>query len=163
MVNNYLVAIVQDRHLAEDLTQETFLAAHKSLDRFTSGGNFGAWLRGIARNKARDHWRVEGRRQLVVDSRIVEGMDEVYTLFDEPDRSNGAWQDRLEVMLDCIRKLSTPLQEAVYCVYREGRSLKEASEKLNIGFDAAAQRLSRARSFIRQCVGRHMMLPEDRS
>jgi RNA polymerase sigma factor (sigma-70 family) len=64
MVLAYLRAMVRDAHLAEDLTQETMIAAHESLDGFKPGGTFGSWLRGIARNKALMHWRSEKRHRL---------------------------------------------------------------------------------------------------
>ena len=45
MVLSYLRAILCDEHLAEDLTQETFLVAHSKIDSFDAKRNFGAWLR----------------------------------------------------------------------------------------------------------------------
>ena len=56
MVLAYLRAMVRDAHLVEDLVQETMIAAHDSLGGFEPGGNFGRWLRGIARNKALMHF-----------------------------------------------------------------------------------------------------------
>ena len=81
MVVCYLKAFVGDAHVAEDLAQETFMAAHASLERFEEGGAFGAWLRGIARHKALDHQRKSARLPLVFDTHVVEGMEEVFTLF----------------------------------------------------------------------------------
>jgi hypothetical protein len=46
MVLAYLRAMVRDAHLAEDLTQETMIAAHESLDGFEPGGTFGRSLAG---------------------------------------------------------------------------------------------------------------------
>jgi RNA polymerase sigma-70 factor (ECF subfamily) len=54
---------VRDRQEAQDLTQEVFLRALKSLDGYEqTGAPFSAWLATIARNLVRDHWR---RLQLV--------------------------------------------------------------------------------------------------
>src|SRR5262249_56242973 len=39
-----------DRHVAEDLTQETFLKAFAALAKFQAGSNFRAWLFRIAHN-----------------------------------------------------------------------------------------------------------------
>jgi RNA polymerase sigma factor (sigma-70 family) len=45
-----------DAGLAEDATQETFMRAYQSKDRF-NGGDYLSWLRRIARNVCIDHWR----------------------------------------------------------------------------------------------------------
>jgi len=148
----YLRAIVRDGHLAEDLVQETFLTAHKSLDRFEDGGNFGAWLRGIARNKVRENQRASARRPLVIDSRIVAGMEEVYTMFDRPEALGVQWGDRLDVVRACAAKLKLKLRQAIECVYQRGRTLQEAAGDLEVSAEAIGQRLTRARRLIRECV-----------
>lgn len=47
----------QRREDAEDLTQETFLAAHRSVRRYQPDRTFAPWLFGIARHVLADHWR----------------------------------------------------------------------------------------------------------
>lgn len=48
---------------AEDLAQQVFLDAWRSRGRFNpEKGSLGAWLTGITRFKAIDHWRASGRR-----------------------------------------------------------------------------------------------------
>src|SRR5437660_1217252 len=46
----------------DDLAQEVFLAAFKNLGAFRRDDDFGAWLRGIARNKLLVHFRSQARR-----------------------------------------------------------------------------------------------------
>src|SRR5581483_6471622 len=53
--------VVQDRAAAEDIAQEAFLAAVRSLDRFDRGRPFGPWLHRIVVNRAIDWAR---RREL---------------------------------------------------------------------------------------------------
>ncbi len=152
MVLTYLRSMVQDGHLAEDLTQETFIAAQASLGKFEQGGNFGRWLRGIARNKALMHWRSARRSPLVVDSRVVDGIDEVFDQLDRGQEEGDWWQKRREALSNCLRGLSAQLKSAVEQVYHEGRSLEEAAEVLGSSRLAIGQRLSRARKSLRVCV-----------
>ena len=156
MVLAYLKALTKDAHLAEDLTQETFLAAQKGIAKLKKKGSFPAWLRGIAKNKVLDHARRSARQGLVVDSRILEGMEEVLQKFDPRGEDGAFWRDRLGVIRSCMGKLSEGLKKSVDQVYLNGKSLKEAAKALGVSFDAVGKRLSRARVLLRECVARNL-------
>ena len=53
----WVVRIVRDHGIAEDLTVDTFWRIYKSRSRFQLAGNFRAWARRIATNAALDHLR----------------------------------------------------------------------------------------------------------
>jgi len=153
MIVAYLRSLGADAHLAEDLAQETFLAAYQSLDRFDEGGNLGAWLRGIARNKTLMHWRAAAvRPPMSTDARCVGGIDEVFDAMDRQKEEGDWWEDRREILRQCISQLSSSLRRAIERVYSEGETLDEAAATLSSTRLAIGQRLSRARNQIRQCV-----------
>ncbi len=55
--------LTSDRHVAEEVVQETFLALWNRADRFDPGvGSLAAWLHTIARNRTVDRLRAAGRR-----------------------------------------------------------------------------------------------------
>ncbi|MBP6945459.1 sigma-70 family RNA polymerase sigma factor [Patescibacteria group bacterium] len=56
-VYRFLARMLNDRLIAEDLTQETFIKVWKSLSRFDPTKAFKPWLFSIARNTAIDHVR----------------------------------------------------------------------------------------------------------
>ena len=58
----WIVRIVRDSGIAEDLTVETFWRLYRSRSRFDPAGNFYAWARRIATNAALDHLR-KARRE----------------------------------------------------------------------------------------------------
>lgn len=60
-VFRYLFSRVGNRHEAEELTAQTFLAALEKFHTYRHRGHFAAWLFSIARNKAIDSFR-RGRR-----------------------------------------------------------------------------------------------------
>ena len=152
MVVTYLTSLTGDAELAEDLVQETFIAACGAMGTFEKGGNFGAWLRGIARNKALENRRAAGRRRVITDTRVVEGMEDVYAALDAPHPHAETWEDRLAVLHDCIAKLSKHLKTAVEQVYMYNKPLKQAAAFLGVSLAAVAQRLHRARGLLRECV-----------
>ena len=62
-VRSFIHARVQNATDAEDLAQETFIAAFRGLSKFQIGQPFEAWLIGIARHRVLGHFRSAGRRQ----------------------------------------------------------------------------------------------------
>jgi RNA polymerase sigma-70 factor (ECF subfamily) len=66
-VYRYLLVRVGDVHDAQDLTAQTFLAALEGIAGYRGQGGFAAWLLGIARRKAADHFR-RGRTTLPLEA-----------------------------------------------------------------------------------------------
>jgi RNA polymerase sigma-70 factor (ECF subfamily) len=144
-----------DEHQAEDVVQESFLTAQRRLDDFREGANFGSWLRGIARNKVLERQRQANHRSILIDSRVIEGMDDVFAMFDPGPAAEEPWRERLlRIMGICLGKLPPPMRDVMDCVYRQGLTLREAAENLKSTPAALAQRVCRARELIRECVQR---------
>jgi len=59
------------RREVEDLAQEVFITAYRKLPDFRRGEDFGAWLRGIARNKRLHHHARARREQAIGDEAVV--------------------------------------------------------------------------------------------
>jgi len=158
MVLAYLRAMVSDAHLAEDLAQETMIAAFKSFGEFEPSGNFGRWLRGIARNTALMHWRSEGRKSPMHDLRVLGGIEEVFEGFDRDPAEMDWWETRKLTLRDCVTHLSDHLKAAIESVYFSGKTLDETAGALNSTRAAVGQRLCRARNLIRECMDRKLQL-----
>jgi len=99
-LGQFLVQMVRDRALAEDLLQETFLAALRGVERLAEADRPDAWLFGIARRKALESLRRSGRmrraverlwdhrsREVVAPVAAVEFMDVLERTLSPDDRS----------------------------------------------------------------------------
>jgi RNA polymerase sigma-70 factor (ECF subfamily) len=65
-----------DRGVAEEVVQETFLALWNRAELFDPAtGSLGTWLRSIARNRAIDRLRAAGRRPRLVPLVVEDGSD----------------------------------------------------------------------------------------
>ncbi|MGE3309472.1 MAG: sigma-70 family RNA polymerase sigma factor [Limisphaerales bacterium] len=64
-LHRYALGRVRDPQVAEDLVQDTFLAALKARDRFAGQSSERTWLTGILRHKILDHLRQRYRRPIV--------------------------------------------------------------------------------------------------
>lgn len=75
-VYTWIVRIVRDSGIAQDLTVETFWRIYRSRSRFDPAGNFRAWARRIATNAALDHLRHSRREtELPEDLASTESAD----------------------------------------------------------------------------------------
>ena len=94
---NYAIGQVRDASTAEDLVQETFLAAVKGWERFSGQSSQRTWLVGILRHKIYDHLRRVCRERSVQSERFPQG--------DTPGDQE-AWDNSLlwlhEAASDCL-------------------------------------------------------------
>lgn len=67
----WIVRIVRDSGIAEDLTVETFWRIHRAHARFNPAGNFPGWARRIATNAALDHLRAK-RQEMELPENLPE-------------------------------------------------------------------------------------------
>jgi len=132
-----------DMHLAEELTQQTFLQAIRHWQGFDGRSDPVTWLCSIARNKLTDHYREldrQERRQLRLIVREIEMADV------EVDREVA---DR-EAVLEALRGLP-PLQRAALILrYVDGLSLREVAAALGRSEDATESLLRRAKERFRE-------------
>lgn len=73
----YLLHVLRDVHVAEDMLQRTWVRALEALPNFRArGAGFRAWLFTIARNECKQHWRKQEREvPLDLDHHDVAGRD----------------------------------------------------------------------------------------
>lgn len=98
------------------------------------------------------HWRAAKRSPLIVDSRVVAGIDDVFGAIDRHQEDGDWWESRKLHLRECIQKLSKPLMEAIQQVYLKEKSLEEAATFLDSSRLAMGKRVSRARHEIRICI-----------
>jgi RNA polymerase sigma-70 factor, ECF subfamily len=140
---------------AEDLTQEVFLRAIRSLPRFEDRGvPFAAYLLQIARNLARDRWRAGSRSPLPAD--------------DVPDQAlaepgpEGLAIDaaRRETLLAALDLLSADHRLVLRLRILEGRRTSEVAELTHRSPAAVRQLQVRALAALRSALGDETAGPE---
>jgi len=142
-VFSYLLARSGDADLAEELCQETYLAAIAQRARYDGRSDTVVWLCGIARHKLADHFRRLER----VDRRRFHLEVREITLGSSP--SPDPMTDRLAIAV-ALRSLP-PLQRAMLTfVALDGLSVAEAGRLIGKSHPAAQSILFRAREAFRQ-------------
>jgi RNA polymerase sigma-70 factor (ECF subfamily) len=133
-----LARYTDDPAEAEDLTQEVFVRALRSLPRFVDRGvPFTAYLLRIADNLARDRWRRGPSR--------IESLDGLLDLTSErPGPDQGVLQgDRRDALLNGLDQIALPQRTVLRMRFLEGRTTQEIATLT--GRSAAAVRQIQAR------------------
>lgn len=134
-LGRYLVAMVRDRALAEDLLQDTFHDALQAEEQLRGVDNKRAWLYGIARHRALRALR-GGRRLQWALVRLAGSRDTTH----ETD-------ERLVALLDLLeRELEPELRALVLLRYVHGFRSAELAEMTGLSPEAVRQRLARGRA-----------------
>ena len=70
-VSAFVLSIVRDFSIRDDVLQETAVAVLESFDRYDPGRPFVSWAIGVAQNQIRLYWRREKRDKLIFDGDVV--------------------------------------------------------------------------------------------
>jgi RNA polymerase sigma-70 factor (ECF subfamily) len=141
----FLVRLARDRHVAEDLFQNTWVKVSKSAARLREDTQLKAWVFTIARNEFRSYQRW----QMVDVTRLF--------LFQrdqgEPDRAPHE-NMALAGIERGLAELGASDREVLLLVCAEGMEQEEAAKVLGISHAALRQRLGRARARLKDAMSR---------
>jgi RNA polymerase sigma-70 factor (ECF subfamily) len=148
-LRSYLASQVHHLDDVDDLVQEVFLAALRSLSGFRRGDDFGAWLRGIARNKLFNYFRSTSRR-----NQALQRFREEVALTIEGDLEGAVASDRAELierLLHCVTRLPELLRRVVRGGL-EGNRPAEMAVELSTTVGAVYNLHYRANQLLRECL-----------
>jgi len=138
-VFGWVMRIVRDRGIAEDLTVEAFWKMHRAHARFDPARNFGAWARRIATNLAFDHLRKMRREvPLVID------------VADAPHTNPAIQREMREKIGAAFHGLAPKLRVVATLSLIEDVPHREIAEALGISETAVRVRLFRATKILRE-------------
>ena len=155
---SYIMFMVRDQEVANDIFQETFLKVVSKLQNheYSVNGKFGGWLLRIAHNVMMDMYRGQ-RYKYVVESN------------DDNDLSNISGEDLLETnaevnliniqVLSDVRKMMDQLptlqREVVYMRYYQQLTFKEIAEATGVSINTSLGRMRYALLNLRRMAKKH--------
>jgi RNA polymerase sigma-70 factor, ECF subfamily len=139
-VCRYLYYRVGSVPLAEDLTNEAFFRALRSLDSFNwQGKDFGAWLTTIARNLVMDHYKSSHQRLEVTTDQITN-----HDSATEGPEADAITRFTNEILLKSLHKLSPEQRDCLVMRFLQGLSIAQTAKALNRSEGAIKQLQLRA-------------------
>jgi RNA polymerase sigma-70 factor (ECF subfamily) len=141
----YLRALGCDSALADDLTQETFLAVLQRPFQDLGRQAVAAYLRKIAFNLRVSHHRRSGKVSAVEN---IEEIDAAWSRLAPDD--NG--ELLLETLRECLEGLSQRARQALNMRFRDNESRENIAAMLEITEHGAKNLMQRAKQQLRSCV-----------
>lgn len=153
-VFTYIILIVKNEQLAEDIFQETFIKVIKSLlnNKYKDNGKFLSWVIRIAHNLIIDHYRKE--RQL----NTINNDDFEADLFNTKKHSDQTIEDELihdQITCDVrrlIEELPDDQKQVVLLRHYAGLSFKEIAQQTNVSINTALGRMRYALINLRKLI-----------
>lgn len=141
-VFSYILFIVKNKHLAEDIFQETFIRVVHSLkqDNYRDEGRFLSWVLRIAHNLTMDHYRINKRMR-------YQDHNSDFDIFDTFLVQEQTVEEKL--VIDQIHKDITKLleylppeqKEVIIMRHFYDMSFKEIAEELDINLSTVMARM----------------------
>ena len=164
----FALSRVKDSAIAEDLVQETFLAALKSRANFQGRSSAKTWLIAILKHKIVDHIRKRIRESV---SDKVESISDAFAgdSHEGDFKDNGKWLNRpakwdvnpmeiyeqkefMDILYICLAGLPDRQAEAFMMRELDGLDTEEICKALNISATNSWVMLYRARMWLRKCI-----------
>jgi RNA polymerase sigma-70 factor (ECF subfamily) len=139
----YIRSLVDDEGLAEEVVQDTFVAAWRSAARFENRSSLTTWLFGIARRQARDRMR-RSRPETGTDE-LLEGLPAADP---EPEAAALASASRAELAV-ALKRLPDADREVIVLSFAYELSGPEIAEVLGVPEGTVKSRLFKARRRLR--------------
>jgi RNA polymerase sigma-70 factor (ECF subfamily) len=142
---NYVLRMVGDRALAEDLTQDVFLRVFRGLRGYSRRARFTTWLFQVAKNRVIDEMRAAERRPRTLLA--IEDAPQLEVVDAPIERS-----EAIQFLLCEVDKLSPDLKEALLLRDIAGLSYNEISDTLDVTLATVKWRIFKAREEVQQAL-----------
>ena len=151
----FALALVRSRDIADEILSETSVAVLDADARAVRPDNVAAWLRGLVRHRAADHYRKRARIAGLED-RFERVADAIETAFAEVWIDAEAAMARARHLAFCLDKLAPRARQLVDERYRGGRSIDEIARIVGWQPNPVKVALAKARRALAECVRRRM-------
>ena len=145
---SFILALVGDRHVADDLFQSTCLEMWRIRKTFRPGTNFGAWARTVARYQIQRFWRKAGREKLAFSSESIDRVAEAYEA-GTPEEEDPR---KLRALQDCVSLLAADDRGLLRRRYNDGVGIKRLALETSQSEGGVKMALLRLRRKLERCV-----------
>mgnify|MGYP001766155603 FL=1 len=153
-VFSYILLIVRNQELAEDIFQETFIKVIKSLKKgkYTDNGKFISWVLRISHNLIIDHFRKEKLKGTVSNDSMETDLFNSPKFADETVEDQLVYSQILSEVKDLVKELPEDQQQVIYMRHYLDLSFKEIADLTDVSINTALGRMRYALINLRKLV-----------
>ena len=143
----FVLMCIPSYHDAEDVIQETAVAAASEFSRYDRERSFTSWVLGIARNRVLRHWRDKGAsRQILFDEETLISVESAFSKMElNPDPTH-------EALERCLAKLTLRSRRLIEHRYIQGLNTEQISERTGMTVQSVYTQLYRVRQMLGECI-----------
>ena len=148
-IYNLILGLTKNHCDADDLAQETFMMAFKSLRRFKQDSSFYTWLYRIAVNRTLNFFKKSQREKKKTESVINEFSKEKLSVKTVSNPEKSSLREELRGKIDqAVHALPALYKTTFFLVEHEGMSHKKAAYVLKCSENTVSWRLHKARKML---------------
>lgn len=144
-VFNFVYRLVENRDMAEEMTQEVFIRLLQNLPSFSFKARFSTWVFQIAKNRTVDELRARERRPRTTEISVVDGL-----LFSVDPPAEQA--DAIDVLWQAVGALSLDQKMALLLRDVAGFSYREIADIQHTTLETVKWRIFKARDDVQKAL-----------
>jgi RNA polymerase sigma-70 factor, ECF subfamily len=149
----FIVRIVKDPVLAEDILSEVFLSVWQNAKKFKSESRVRTWILAIAKNQA-----LSAKRTPRATTELAEA-ENIVDSGTSPEEAVLV-MDRNALIRRCISRLSVDHREIIDLVYYQGQTIEEVAQVLSIPINTVKTRMFYARQKLKDLLQKYRCCSE---
>ena len=153
-VYSYIVLIVKNQDLAQDIFQDTFIKVIRSLKhgKYVENGKFISWVLRIAHNLIIDHFRREKQNNTISNDSFENDLFNSWKFSDDNIEDQLVMTQILFEVKELIRELPDDQQQVILMRHYMGLSFKEIAEQTGVSINTALGRMRYALINLRKII-----------
>jgi RNA polymerase sigma-70 factor (ECF subfamily) len=153
-IYGYILSLVPNIAVADEICQETHLLLWKEFDRFDTSKDFGVWARTIAYYQVLTYRKSKSRERVRFDSELLDA------IADGASARCERLASRQSHLIDCVTRLDAFKREVVRLYYFSGMTAKAVAETLGRSIATIEKTVTRTRRGLYDCVNEAMQREE---
>ena len=142
----YLLSLVHDPIVADDLMQEVAALLWRKFDQFKIGTSFGAWAVGVARLTVLEWRRKQEKLPLPLSD------EELLALAEVAEELSGEYEERESALQRCLERMKPNYRHLLHLRYYVDLSVRDIAEAAGVSRRAIYKALERIHGNLLKCV-----------
>lgn len=147
----FVLSMVNDWHVAEEIVQCASVVMWEKFDQFTPGTNYLHWANRIALYETRKHRDRQRRGGVLLSDEVLEKLAE------ESREMEPALAGQLDALRDCLGKLDVADRRLIAARYQAGVSTGAIAAEMGRSVESVCNSLRRIRKALLFCVQRQQL------